>query len=411
MRNTFKIRFYCRPAKARKDGKAPVECSIIVCGQRQMITLPRSCNPSEFPTDDLKIYCHSVENKINEIYTALTVADEPISAFILKDIYLNGAKKVSYTLQDMFDDGLKLKALQNGPVPAYKKYVLIAKSFLEMTGINPNREAGSVTHTDILKFKSAIDAVHKPQTVQKDLMRLKYFFLLAFNSGKIRSNPFASIVIRRARTENVFLTTEELQAVQDAQITNDTLDRVRDAFVFMAGTGLEYADVANLQDGDVQFDGKHHYIKKKRVKTGIEYLSVLTEEAVEVWEFYGGRIPLLSNQKMNVYLKEIAKAANITGKNVTTLTARHTYATQRLNEGLSLDIVAKMLGHNSTTQTRLYAKLLDDTVIRAVSGLSGESIAQKGIPVPPKSLTRLKRAKNSPSEMEDFEWFEKAFAE
>ena len=403
MRNTFKIRFYCRPAKARKDGKSPVECSVIVSGDRQMITLPRSCKPDEFPTDDLKIYCHAVENKLNEIYTALTVADETVSAFILKDIYLNGAKKVSYTLNDMFSDGLSVKLSQDPGMTAYRKYELVKEHFLEKTGINPNREAGSVTHTDILKFKSALDAVHKPQTVQKEMMRLKYFFLLAFNSGKIRSNPFASITIRRARTENVFLTADELRAVHDAVITNDTYDRVRDTFIFMAGSGLEYADVAALQEGDVQTDGKYHYIKKKRVKTGIEYFSVLTPDAVEIWNFYGGKIPLLSNQKMNFYLKEIGKTA-IISKKITTLTARHTYATQRLNEGLSLDIVSKMLGHNSTNQTRVYAKLLDESVIKAVSGLSAGLMEQKGVITPPKPLTPAYGAENG-SDLEAFEAF------
>lgn len=398
MRRTFKIRFYCRESRRRKDGTAPLEISVIVDGSREIFSLPRSCDPSDFPTPDLKAYCVGIEKKFNEIYTALSLADEPVSAFILKDIYLNGARKVSYTLRQMFDDGLSLKSSQDPGLTAYRKYELVQNHFLEMTELNPSREAGSVTHSDILRFKAALDAVHKPQTVQKEMTRLKYFFNLAWNSGKIKRNPFAQIKIRRATTENIFLTSDELAAVTDAQITNDTLDRVRDAFVFMAGSGLEYADMVELKPEDVKSDGTHYYIRKKRVKTGIEYLTVLTDKAVEIFNFYGGKIPLLSNQKMNEYLKSVAKIAKITDKNVTTLTARHTYATQRLNEGLSIEVVSKMLGHNDGKQTRVYAKLLDDTVLDAVKK-----------PVASALRNEAQKPLYSADTADDLEWFENTF--
>lgn len=398
MRRTFKIRFYCRESRRRKDGTAPLEISVIVDGSREIFSLPRSCDPSDFPTPDLKAYCVGIEKKFNEIYTALSLADEPVSAFILKDIYLNGARKVSYTLRQMFEDGLSLKSSQDPGLTAYRKYELVQNHFLEMTELNPNREAGSVTHSDILRFKAALDAVHKPQTVQKEMTRLKYFFNLAWNSGKIKRNPFAQIKIHRATTENIFLTSEELSAVTDAQITNDTLDRVRDAFVFMAGSGLEYADMVELRPEDVKSDGTHCYIRKKRVKTGVEYLAVLTDKAVEIFNFYGGKIPLLSNQKMNEYLKSVAKIAKITDKNVTTLTARHTYATQRLNEGLSIEVVSKMLGHLDTKQTRVYAKLLDDTVLDAVRKPVASALREEA-----------RKPLYSADTADDLKWFENTF--
>lgn len=398
MRRTFKIRFYCRESRRRKDGTAPVEISVIVDGTREIFSLPRSCEPSKFPTPDLKAYCVGIEKKFNEIYTALSLADEPISAFILKDIYLNGARKVSYTLAQMFADGLSLKSSEDPGLTAYRKYELVKRHFYEKTGLNPNREAGSVTHADILAFKASLDAVHKPQTVQKEMTRLKYFFNLAWNSGKIKRNPFAQIKIRRVVTENVYLTAEELTAIADAQITNDTLDRVRDAFVFMAGTGLEYADMETLRTEDVKTDGTRRYIRKKRVKTGVEYLTVLTDRAAEIWDFYGGKIPLLSNQKMNAYLKKVAEIARITGKNVSTLTARHTFATQRLNEGLSMEVVSRMLGHLDTKQTRVYAKLLDNTVFDALDGLE----RQQSTKVSPEVR---KAPEKAVLDEEDIEWF------
>ena len=377
MRRTFKIKFYCRQSRARKDGTAPVEISIIVDGGREIFSLPRSCKPEDFPTPDLKIYCHGVENKINEIYTALSVADEPISAFILKDIYLNGNRRTSYTLKQMFDDGLALKRSQGVEPETYAKYKLTIQHFYDALKMQPAREAGSVTHGDILLFQAAMDAEYKPHTVRKIMMRLKYFFLLAFNSGKIRANPFAGIKPRKVESSVTYLTQEEVGAIRSLPLEG-TLARVRDTFLFMCYSGLEYADVAALTPEDFQEKDNLIYIKKARVKTGIEYVSVLYGDALEIRKIYGGKIPLLSNQKMNVFLKVIASSAGIT-KNVSTLTARHTYGTYLLGIGLSLDVVSKMLGHNSSQQTRVYAELLDDAVLAANAGVKDTS----GVTIPP----------------------------
>lgn len=403
MRRTFKVRFYCRESRKRKDDTAPVEVSIIVDGTREIFSLPRSCNPSEFPTQDLALYLDAVRNKINGIYTALSIADEPITAFILKDVFLNGARKVSYTLKNMFDDGLKLKAAENRGLVAYSKYEVAVRHFYEILKLNPNREAGSVTHSDILTLMAGFRNIHKPQTIEKEMMRIKYFFLLAFNSGKIKSNPFAAIRIRRPEPENVFLTEEEVGRIRNLQITNDTLDKVRDAFLFMCFTGLEYSDMVALQPEDVKDSNGLKYIKKKREKTGVEYVSVLYEDAVEIWDFYSGKIPLLSNQKFNKHLKNLSKNAKI-DKNVSTLTARHTYGTYLIQKGLPFDIVSKMLGHTNTKQTKTYAALLDETILKAnfdVSSPKAEKISSASRYAPRNEIRR-----QSGQDWDDtLEWF------
>lgn len=368
MKRTFKVRFYCRNSRIRKDGTAPVEISIIVCGEREFFSLPRSCNPKQFPTEDLKVYCTGVENKINTIYTALTVADETVSAYILKDAFLNGYAKNSYPLKRMFEDGFALKLKEDPNPSTYRKYEIVRDYFYEHTGFPPSKEASSVTYADIMLVKASLERKLKPATVQKMLMRLKYFFHLAFNSGKIRSNPFAAVRIRRIEGESVYLTEEELNRLINVDIPDDKCDRARDTFCFLAGTGLEYADLKALKPEDLKFNGSIHYIAKKRVKTGIEYIAVVQDFAMEIWNFYDGKIPLISNQKLNKYLKTCQKIAKI-DKNLTTLCARHTYATMALNRGLSIDVVSKMLGHSNVEQTKTYARLLDKTVLAANEAL------------------------------------------
>lgn len=382
MRNTFCIRFYCREAKANKEGFAPVEVSLIVCGERQMWQLPKKCKPADFGKNkDIQLYCTAVENKLNEIYTNLTINDEPITAYIIKDIYVNGNSRKSYTLKNLFDDGLLMKAAENGDPSTYRKYENVIKRFYELTGRNENQEAGSVAHADIILFRNKIESIHQPQTSFKEMQHLKYFFSLAFNSGKIKSTPFGAIKIKKTQVDKPFLTYDEISKIRDLKITNDRLDKVRDIFLFMAFTGLEWADIVNLERGDVKTNEfKQRYIRKPRIKTGVEYVTVLYEDAVEIWDLYNGELPLLSPQKFNKYLKEIAEQAGIE-KDITSLTARHTFACYLLNEKkLPIDIVAKMLGHTTTAETKTYAKMFAGSVFEANRTPEGPKRAPTHVP-------------------------------
>lgn len=102
----------------------------------------------------------------------------------------------------------------------------------------------------------------------------------------------------------------------------------------------------------------------KRAKTGKDFCFVLLSPAVEILHKYFGRLPIISNQRYNSYVKMVVQAAGI-DKPVTTHWARHTGATLLLNAGVSMDVVAKVLGHSSTAITRkIYAKMLEETVVR-----------------------------------------------
>ena len=82
-------------------------------------------------------------------------------------------------------------------------------------------------------------------------------------------------------------------------------------------------------------------------------------------------LPVSSNQKMNAYLKELADICGIR-KPLTTHYARHFFATYTLANGVSIESVAKMLGHSDTKMTRHYAKVLDQTILREMNALPAD---------------------------------------
>ena len=373
---TFAISFLCSPSKMRKDGLSPVQCSISVNADRVMYTLPVRCKPSEFKKlsskpSDVKTLIDNTEDKINKYRTLCEVQGTPCTARGIK-AHLEGKQYHSYTLEQLGKEFIMTKAKS---VATYKKYKATFKRMSDEWGNDTEVEA--ITRQDVLNYHSKYSDIYSGETLKGEMKRIKAFFNYAFNAGKIKSNPFAGVKFQFAATDQDYLTYEELCRIRDCKL-DERLDKVRNCFLFMAFSGLEYSDLVHLEKSDVKKNAKgQYYIKKKRIKTGIEYLTILFEEAEELWKVYEGDIPVISNAKTNAYLKEIATAAGIE-KSITTLTARHSFATYLLSERMiPVDIVQRCLGHTSPKQSLHYAKMLDETVFNIASASTHLSKAKK----------------------------------
>lgn len=106
-----------------------------------------------------------------------------------------------------------------------------------------------------------------------------------------------------------------------------------------------------------------------RKKTNKEYAIPISLSAWEILNKYHGKLPIISNVKYNVYLKAVAQHSGV-DKPISSHWARHTGATLLLNKGVSMGIISKICGHSSTRITeQIYAKLLEETVVDAVTGI------------------------------------------
>ena len=161
------------------------------------------------------------------------------------------------------------------------------------------------------------------------------------------------------------------------KFTAKRLEQVRDVFIFSCFTGLSYIDVKDLTKKHlrVAFDG-NIWIMTKRQKTGININVPLMDIPKKILEKYDGMLPddkalpVLSNQKLNAYLKEIADLCGI-DKNLTFHLARHTFATTiTLSKGIPIETVSKMLGHTNIQTTQIYARITNNKISEDMQGLS-----------------------------------------
>ena len=372
MRTTFSIAFFCRDSKTNKQGLAPVELSITLNGDRKFINLPRKEKPTDFNRKhrekDLEDYLSLMRSRVNSIMTEMLANGEPITSEAIREYVRCGGYK-SYTVGNLFTDYLKLLSKRvdvDLSMGVYRKYELVRNMFYKY--ITPESECSVITPALIKQVQVDLYAKYDTATAAGYLTKLKTFIKFGMDNNHIKINPFQGVKIAKGKKDIVYLTEDELEAVNGLEIDNESLANIRDAFILQASTGLAYIDIYNLKKEDIHVrpDGTH-YICKNRVKTTTQYTTVILPMGVEVLKRHDYQLHIISNQKYNLFLKTLQTMCGLK-TTLTTHVARRTYATMLLNKGVRLETVSRCMGHRNTKITQAaYAQVLNKTVIEEVT--------------------------------------------
>ena len=365
------ISFTCLKSRQNKAGQSPIQLWVNVDGKRATTILNLRATPSEFKkamkskqNTPVLQYCNNVREKITTYYTnTVCNGDNPTPQQII-DFVKGGFITKQYMLYDLFDDFLRIEKNKIGHEIAdttYNKYCLVVDKFKKAIA---NKPINQVSNSDILDFKYYLLNVAKfgNGTLCGYLTKAKTIFAYALDNDLIERTPFRKLKIKKEEVEINPLTKEELSLIIQKDFRIKRLNQVRDCFLFACYTALAYADLASITIDDIKEQNGVYYIQKNRVKTGVQYTIPLNDIALDILKRYDYQLPVLTNQRYNSYLKEIADICGIE-KNLTSHLARHTAATLMLNSGISIDVVAKILGHRNTAMTAHYAKMLDKTII------------------------------------------------
>lgn len=183
---------------------------------------------------------------------------------------------------------------------------------------------------------------------------------------KIASNPYSRLrgKIKRGDTDNVeYLTGKEMDAIRSIHpLAGTQMAAARDLFVFQMETGLSYADTQTFDFSEYSEVNGRWVNTGHREKTGVMYVTQLSDECMDILGRYGMMLPKLDNSDYNSCLKAIAIAAGVE-KRLHSHMARHSFATYMVAKGARIENVSKMLGHTNITQTQRYAKILPESVL------------------------------------------------
>ena len=348
---TFKVLFFINRSRIQKNGEVPIWMRITVSGKRENIQVKRTVNPALWDSgrqcvrgnnrvsSDLNLFLETERLKVFRIYRQMELEEETITAGIIKSRF-TGENSFKKTLLSLFEehnkkcDKLIGIDFSKGTVT---RYFATARYLKELIYRLYKRDDLLLNEVNV-DFLSQFDLYLKTEKscqfngAMKHLKNLKKITSIALKNGWIKADPFAGYTFQYEKVETTFLTENELSAVLSKSFVIRRLECVSDVFIFCCFSGLAFSDVEQLRPEHIvtDNDGKK-WIRKARQKTGQMANIPLLDIPLSIIRKYsndpecvrkGVLLPVLTNQKMNAYLKEIADVCGIT-KNLTTHAARH----------------------------------------------------------------------------------------
>ncbi|MFN8344039.1 MAG: tyrosine-type recombinase/integrase [Spirosomataceae bacterium] len=204
---------------------------------------------------------------------------------------------------------------------------------------------------------------HARRAVQTISMVLDF----AVIQDDLENNPLKSLSLPRSKPNPIkYLTVKEIAMLQNCPYFDSRLQKVTDCFLFQCFTGMAYNELMSFDKAKhIRLDDENQqWIMIHRSKTGTLSTIPIIHQAQELLEKYDYKLPIITNQKLNDYIKEAAKIAGIENpEEITTHVGRKTAGTFLLNQGVPLETVSKVLGHKSLKITQMYyAELLTETI-------------------------------------------------
>lgn len=390
--NTFSVQFIIR-TKKNDLTKALIYARISVNGKRIEISLKRIIDPltwhgagecvkgTSIDVGQINKLIEETRYKIRECYQELRMQNKLITAEAIKSLFL-GEEKSENTLCSLIDyHNINMEGvLAHGTLKNYfttKKYVLL---FLKKRFKTNDIYLSELNYQFITEFEFFLRKTipldpSNPlgnNGIMKHIERLKKMARLGVMMEWMPKHPFERFKLRFQKSEREFLIKDELELLENFSFSTARLNRVKDLFVFSCYTGLAYIDLINLTPSNIciGIDGEY-WIKTFRQKTNVSVNVPLLPQALNLIEKYkndpvvvnkNSILPLFSNQKVNEYLKNVAKECKIQ-KYINFHLARHTFATTvTLTNGVPIETVSKMLGHTKLSTTQVYVHILQKKI-------------------------------------------------
>lgn len=394
-RDSFRVLFFLKKTKLLKNGEASVCMRITVNGTRVENNIRKSIDPALWSQAketargksrracDLNTYIEEARIKLYQIFCELEQQNRPVTAHLLQELFFGQEKpeKVRTLLGTMQEHNDQCRALigTDYALITVRRYESCRRYLAELIRQRYGKEDLPLAEVNgelvrAFAFYLKTEKGCQQNTVIRYMKCLKKITNLARANDWMAKDPFLGIRFHEKEVVREFLTMDELQTIYRKEFPLERLTLVRDVFIFAAFTGLAFIDVQQLAPEHIVRDNNGNlWIRKPRQKTKNMCNIPLLDIPQEILRKYanhptcrkkGVLLPVPCNQKMNSYLKEIADICMIR-KNLTTHCARHSYATSVcLANGVSLENVAKMLGHSNIKMTQHYARVLDSSILR-----------------------------------------------
>lgn len=392
LNQNFSILFWLKKSKMNKLGLVPIWARITLDGRRSEFSTQKQINPKYWDAANGKVLEKCIESKhVNDYltllkanllkhYNILLTTKDLVTSEDVKKSY-KGVKPLKQTFLELFRqfnqhllERREIGSLSSGRLKRFQVIYVKCKEFIKykfkksdvlLEEVKLNFIAEFVHYLrrmDGIMNNSAMKYASDLKQVMKHAVTLEY----------IPSNPFVNFKCLYNKVEREFLDQYELDTLYKKEFNIARLEEVCDCYLFCCYTGYAYSDAEALTIDDVciGIDGEL-WIIRNRKKTNTTENVPLLQIPYQIIQKYKNHeyckttrklLPMKSNQRYNAYLKEVADLCGIK-KNLTTHTARHTFATTvLLMNDVPMETTMELLGHTDIRTTQIYGKIVQKKI-------------------------------------------------
>lgn len=333
---TFSPLYYLKPSKNDRNGLKSIYMRITVDSQRFEMSTKYKCHPDKWNSSSNRVkgkteearminsYLDALQLKVNQARRFLMDHDLDITLENIKNVLKGKTEQNRKILEIYAEHNQKMEALVDkefayGTLQRYNTSLEHTRAFIQWKYKKDDIEIRKLDYDFISDYsfwlKSVRGCAHN--TTVKYLGNFKKIVLDCLKRGWLNKDPFVGFKLTRKEVERHYLTAVELNSIEERIFQIERLDQVKDIFLFSCYTGLAYIDVKKLRRDQI-FVGmdKEKWISTNRQKTESSVRLPLLPKAQELMDKYkdhpvceaeGLVLPVLSNQKMNAYLRELLK--------------------------------------------------------------------------------------------------------
>lgn len=389
MRSTFSILPYINRSKVKADGTTAVMCRITIDGRSSTITTGIYCRPEDWNSNKGTIRTIRENNRLQEFrksvefaYDEILKKQNVVSAELLKNTLARKAVIPVKLLQmgEMELERLLVRSKEINSTSTYRnskyyqKYltdflVSQGKSDVNLTEIT--EEFGSSYKAFLKRYKN-----FGPSQMNKCLCWLSKLVYLAVDYEILRANPLEDMEYeKKSAPRHKHISRAELKTILETPMPDHLQELGRRAFLFSSFTGLAYVDIMLLHPHHIgtTADGRR-YVRINRKKTNVEAFIPLHPIAEQILDLYNTTddtkpvFPLPSRDEMWFEIHEMGVAIG-REENLSYHTARHSFGTFLISEGIPIESIAKMMGHSGIKTTQRYAEVTDKKISKDIDNL------------------------------------------
>jgi len=380
MRSTFKLLFYINRNKVKSDGTTAVMCRISIDGKSSTLTTGIYCRPGDWNTKKSVIktekenyFLSQFRERIERTYERLLKELKVVSSELLKNTITGVNSIPAFLLQagEVERERLKIRALEIKSTSTHrgsKTTQANLRDFIHSRGMD-DIAFSDITEEFAESFKLFLkkELGYKPGHINHCLCWLNRLIYIAVDQEVLRANPIEEVSYEKKDPPKLkYISKSDLKRMMETLFEDRMMELARRMFIFSSFTALAYVDTQRLYPHHIgkTADGRR-YIRKQRAKTNVEAFIPLHPVAEQILELYNTTddskpvFPLPENS--TIIWREVNQIGISMGlkENLSYHMSRHSAGTLLLSAGISIESIAKIMGHANISTTQGYAVVTD----------------------------------------------------